>query len=438
MCCQPPPPDRSRGGPALTGTTGRIITIAGIVLLLAIVAVATWARSTPQGSSGAGATPAVAAGRPAATPTPESTAAPLPASLALESKPEGATVSVDGMERGKTPLLVENLGSGNHQVALSLADRQLYRTSIFLSPDETKQLSVELPPPPEPTATLPPIPKAPFCPLAVVVENFVDARPQSGLARADIVYEALVEGGISRFMAIYIDGQAEAIGPIRSARHYFVYLAAEYNASFVHIGWSPQAYDALQATGITDLDEIRGDPGFWRIDSRPAPHNAYTSTALLRSTLEKVRRVKPGSTAGFQFRTDPEPIPGQEASKISIQYAPDYRVDYEYSPEDRIYHRFMDGLPHKDADTEEQVAPRNVVIQFVNAWVIDSVGRLDMTQIGKGKALYFRDGAVTEGTWRKASYGDVTEWYDAGGKPVLMNPGKIWVQMVPPGTPVEY
>ena len=387
MCCQPPPPDRSSGGPALTGTMGRIVVVVTIILLLALVAAATWARSGAQAPAGAAAPPATAA---PASQTSEAKALAPPTGPTPGSRPAEATATV------------------------------------------------ALAPTPPPTPSSPPIPTGTFYPLAVMVENLADARPLSGLTRADIVYEALVEGGITRFMSVYINGESDTIGPVRSSRPYFVYLAAEFNASYVHIGWSPQALGALQATGITDLDEIRGDPGFWRVNTRPAPHNAYTSTALLRSTLDRVRRITPGSTAGFHFRTDPSPIQGPEAAKISIQYAPDYRVDYLYSPEDRLYRRSMDGLPHEDAETGEQVAARDLVIQYVNAWVIDSVGRLNMTQVGKGKALYFRDGVVAEGSWRKASLGDVTEWYDAKGRPVPMSPGKIWVEIVPPGTPVEY
>ncbi len=434
MCCQPPPPDRSRSGPTLTGTPARIAAVLFVALLLGIALLASCAKSAP-GSQG-NATPPIA--KAADIPTPEPKVAVPPAKLSLDSKPAGATVSVDGIERGKTPLLVENLGSGAHQVALSMTDRQLYRTSVFLSPAETRQLTIDLAPTPEPTATPLPVPTGPFYPVAVMVENMVDARPQSGLSKADIVYEALVEGGISRFMAIYVDGKADVIGPVRSARHYYVYLAAEYNAPYVHIGASPQGYAALDATKLINLDETYGDPGFWRDKSRWAPHNAYTSTDLIRSSLEKVAKVTPGSLAGFQFRSDPKPIQGPEAKGLSIQYAPDYRVEYRYSPEDKLYRRFMDGLPHKDADSGEQVAPRNLVVQYVSAWVIDDVGRLDMKQVGDGKALYFRDGVVTEGSWHKASYGNVTEWYDAEGNPVLMNPGKIWVQIVPPGTEVDY
>ncbi|MHB0868539.1 MAG: DUF3048 domain-containing protein [Chloroflexota bacterium] len=358
----------------MTGPTGLI---AAAIVLAILVAIGLFGPSACSGSQGS-SPPAPTAGKAAAanTPIPAASPTPQPARSSLESQPS------------PTPTPVRTPG--------------------------------------------------PAYPLAVMVENFVDSRPQSGLARADIVYEALVEGSITRFLAVYIDGQAEAIGPVRSARHYYVYLAAEYNASYVHVGASPEGYAALNATRVVNLDETHGDPGFWRVQARYAPHNAYTSTELLRSSLEKVRQVTPGSWAGIKFRTDSGPVEGQEARELTIAYATDYTVKYLYSPEDRLYRRSMDGLPHRDLETDEQVAPRNLVVQFVGAWVIDSDGRLDMAQLGEGKALFFRDGVVTEGGWHKPSYGSFTAWYDKDGKPLLFNPGKVWVQMVPPGARLEY
>jgi hypothetical protein len=289
-------------------------------------------------------------------------------------------------------------------------------------------------PTPSPTAT----PAGPAYPLAVMVENMIDARPQSGLARADVVYEALVEGGITRFMAVYKDGKADVIGPVRSARHYFVYLAAEFNAAYVHIGASPQGYNALAASRITNLDETYGDPGFWRSKDRYAPHNAYTSTDLLKDSLDKVRKLTPGSMAGFKLDDQPRTAQGTTSRGLTIYYPGSYEVSYAYSPEGKSYLRSMDGIPQKDAESGERVSPRNVVVQFIKSWEIDDVGRLDLEQLGEGKALFFRDGVVAEGSWRKQSLTAPTQWSDSGGKPVTMSPGKIWVQMLPPGTKLEY
>ncbi|MGE5620641.1 MAG: DUF3048 domain-containing protein [Sphingomonadaceae bacterium] len=376
MCINPPPTDRSRGGPRSTGPAGLIAAAVVLAVLLAIAAFGPSACLSRED----------VASSPTATEGGLGTPAPAPAA-------------------------------------------QSTRPSTGISPSATLT----------PRATYTPVPTpGPAHPLAVVVENFVDARPQSGLAAADIVYEALVEGGITRFLAIYIDGRAEAVGPIRSARHYFAYLAAEHDATFVHIGSSPQGYAALDATGVVNLDETYGDPGFWRAKTRYAPHNAYTSTDLLRPTLEKVRKPTPDPWAGFAFRTDSSPIEGPEARELTIGYATDYSAKYAYAPESKLYRRYMDGLPHRDQETDEQVAPRNLVVQFVGAWVIDGEGRLDMAQVGQGKALFFRDGVLTEGRWHKPSLGSVTRWYDSEGKPLLFNPGKIWVQIVPPGTRLDY
>lgn len=380
MCVPVPPECPDRRSRPIQVKARYALPATALVLIIAVVLLSRFSSSADSAA-------------PVATPSPTSAAravptAPTTARLALVSQPTGATVSVDGVERGKTP-----------------------------------------------TATPTPTPMGPVYPIAVMVENHVDARPQSGLSKADIVYEALVEGGISRFMAIYVDGKAEAIGPVRSARHYFVYIADEFNAAYVNIGWSPQAYNALQATGLANLDEIRGDPGFWRSRARYAPHNAYTSTELLRPNL---KQQKPGSLASFQFRDVVQPPQGQEAREITIVYAPDYFVKYFYDEASKLYLRSMDGVPHKDADTGDRVSPRNVVVQFVRSWVIDEVGRLDMAQVGEGKTLYFRDGVVTEGTWRKASYNDITHWYDSQGKPMEFPTGKTWVQVVPPGNKVAY
>lgn len=284
---------------------------------------------------------------------------------------------------------------------------------------------------PSPTA-------GPIYPIAIMVENSWDARPQSGLAEADILYEAPAEGGISRFMAVYVDGVPEEIGPVRSARHYFVYLAAEFNASYVHIGSSPQGYGALRATGLVNLDETYGDPGFWRVGWRYAPHNAFTSVDVVKAALDRVATVDPGGLAGFKFQSNVAPVEGEDAPEVFVNYPGGDRLKYVYSPEEKLYLRFMNGAPHRDAGTEEQIAPRNLVVQVVDTWVIDDEGRLDMEQLGKGRAVFFQDGVAVEGNWRKKSYGDVTEWLDAAGNPVQMLPGKIFVQIIPDWGELEW
>jgi hypothetical protein len=155
-------------------------------------------------------------------------------------------------------------------------------------------------------------------PLAVMVDNFPAARPQTGLAAADIVYEALAEGGITRFLAIYTGADPELVGPVRSARHYYVYWAAEYNAPVVHVMASDEGYAAFVNTGLPDLDEHRGDPGFQRSPDRPMPYNTYTSPAFDRQILSDYGALWPGSLGGLQRQRKSGPNRGLRASSLEI------------------------------------------------------------------------------------------------------------------------
>ncbi len=427
--CVPTPPEPPRGRiPPFQVKPLYAIPAVVLALIVAVFLLSQASNATNASKTTASPAPTTSKAVPTASPS---------ARLTLKSEPSGATVLVDGVEKGKTPLVLEELNPGSHKLRLTLLERQQWQGDLVLSPEESRSLEINLAPIATPTAapTATAVPRGPAYPVAVMVENHVDARPQSGLSKADIVYEAPVEFGIGRFMAIYIDGQAKAIGPVRSARHYFVYIADEFNAAYVNIGWSPQAYNALQATGLLNLDEIQGDPGFWRSNDRYAPHNAYTSTDLLRSNL---KQQKPGTLAGFQFKDGLQPPKGKDARTVTVVRSPYYYVEYFYDEASKLYSRSMDGSPHRDADTGDRVSPRNVVVQFVKTWVIDDVGRIDMAQVGEGKALYFRDGVATEGIWRKASLYDVTHWLDADGKPMEFPTGKTWVEVVPQESKVAY
>jgi hypothetical protein len=396
---------------------------------------------------------------------------PLPASLSLSSSPPGAEVSLDGRTVGQTPLALADLPPGRHDLGLTLAGYQSWQASLELEPggsvardvrlvaapvaataldseqpapsaagagaaggEPTSAEAAKTAPPagPEPMPTIPPPGGGqPPYPVAVMIENAPDARPQSGLASADVVYEALAEGGISRFMAVYLAGSAPVVGPVRSARHYFVNLAAEFGASLVHIGASPLGYDALHGFGMRDLDETFGQPGFWRSRARWAPHNAYTSIPGAREALDGRAPGVAGSWAGFTFKDPARQYDGPPAPQISLEYRPwGYRVEYRYDAASGRYARFMEGAPHRDAESSAQLQAANVAVMWVSAWVIDGAGRLDMDQVGSARAVYFVDGVAVEGTWRKETPGEITRFLDRDGNPVRFNPGPIWVQLI--------
>lgn len=374
--------------------------------------------------------------------------------LAIGTSPPGATVVIDGRERGRTPLRVSDLPSGPRTVTLSLDGYQTWTDTVVVEDGQIRDLRRDLLPQPAPT---PPsaastqaerenvdaaagqamvdvsAPSAPIFPLAVMVENAPDARPQSGLQAADIVYEALAEGGISRFMAVYIEGSAPRVGPVRSTRHYFVNLAAELHAALVHVGSSPQGYEALRELGLPDLDETYGHPGFWRVRTRLAPHNAYTSVAGARQALEQRAPLAPGSWGPFLQRSEDTWPEGVAAMQIAIHYRPwAYTVEYRYDASSEQYARFMDGAPHLDADTGQQIQTPNLVILRVASWVIDTEGRLDMAQTGQGEAIFIQHGRAVTGRWSKAGAADPTELFDERGRPIRFAPGPVWVQIVPP------
>lgn len=408
---------------------------------------------------------------------------PLPATLALVSNPPGAVVQVDGRVVGQTPLELSDLAPGRHAIALMLDGYEPWDDAAELAPGGRLLSEVRLrplvlppllaaslasppatlippaappavPPPTEPAAgrpasappgpepipaILPPHPGPLLAPLAIMVENAPAARPQSGLVAADVVYEALAEGGISRFMAVYFGDEPTTVGPVRSARHYFVNLASELGAALVHIGASPLGYEVLRAAGLRNLDETYADPGFWRSRARPAPHNAYTSVRDARTALDARSRPQPGQWAGFSFKDPARAYTGPSAPLLSLDYEPwNYRVEYRYDPEAKRYARFMDGAPHRDAETGEQVSAAGVAVLRVSAWVIDREGRLDMDQVSQGPAAYFVDGVVVSGSWRKEAPGDPTRFLDEAGNPIRFNPGPIWVQLIPYEGKVDY
>jgi len=231
-----------------------------------------------------------------------------------------------------------------------------------------------------------------------MIDNISEARPHFGLADADVVYEAPAEAGIPRLMPIFLraGGQATSIGPVRSTRHYFVYLANEYRTPLVHIGASPQGFDALSATGLADVDEARGDGGFYRDPNRQAPHNAFVSTNSIREVLRQRGGPIKATTGPLRFGAY---LPGAEpatATTVKIPYpGPEgYSVEYDYDASQKIYKRIMDGQPHKDGSTGVQYTATSIVVEFVDVEPIphDDAGRVDVGLVGSGKGVLIAAG----------------------------------------------
>lgn len=269
-------------------------------------------------------------------------------------------------------------------------------------------------------------------PIAMMIENLVTVRPQSGLDKANLVYEVLVEGGITRFMAVFgLTIPIDYIGPVRSARPYFLDWVKEYNALYGHVGGSPKAMSLISAYDVFNLDQFYDSRYYWRDKEREAPHNVYTSTKLLLFALYDKKAVEEGNYQGYKFKDDVvlDKRPA-EAKSITIDYSSfSYKVEYQYDREKNVYLRSQGGKPFESKDAG-QIAAKNVVVQYVKTSV-EEEGRLAMETIGEGKSIVFQDGKAAIGTWKKEGRNRRTKFYNDQGEEIEFNAGQTWIQVVP-------
>lgn len=271
--------------------------------------------------------------------------------------------------------------------------------------------------------------------FTVMVENHTAARPQSGLSQADVVYEALVEGGFTRFMAVYDSLQeVKAIGPVRSARDYYLWWAKEYNNPlYAHVGGSPKALSLIASQGMIDCDEFYHGDIFERVSWRSAPHNTYVSVAdlgLCRPTMKDAGLFN--DIQSWKY-TNEEIDSENPVTNLQISYSQNtnYDVEWQYNEEEGLYYRFNAGQPHLDKNSNQQITAKNVIVMEVLNKVVDDIGRLEMNNIGSGPVLIYNQGKRQRGQWKKESYSDRTIFVDANGEELWLVPGNTWIQVVP-------
>jgi len=274
-------------------------------------------------------------------------------------------------------------------------------------------------------------------PIAVMIDNEVSARPQSGLMNADIIYEIPVEGNITRYMAIYLDKISEKIGPVRSARPYFLDKSMEFGAVYVHCGGSPQALKDIVDLKIDALNDLKGSPCFWRAKDRKMPHNLYASTELMREVTLKNKLETSTASAYFQFSDDFLDLDGKKVDNISIKYYSGYFVGYEYNESEKLYYRSVNGKQLKDKEKENPIKAVNIIIERLNAKVLDSAGRLAITNIGKDRGYLLTGGKLIEIEWQKDSRGAKTVYKDLQGNEIKLNKGNTWINVVPYTSKIE-
>jgi len=330
-------------------------------------------------------------------------------------------------------------------------------TPIVTTPAPTPTASPSAQPTPAATAEPPPAGYAPLngmpaeaevalrLPLAVMIDNNLRARPQSGFNRASIVYQSPNDGGTDRYMFVFQEQDAELVGPVRSTRLFFVDWAIEYRSALAHFGGDWKAVKLVaQLNGelIFDVDAMAGSSrAYWRDKKRRAPYNAYSTTARLWAEAE--RRGAPAQmVAGLPVRKFAADLPASQRptrGSITVPYRSG-TVSYAYESRSNSYLRSIAGKPHRDGLDGERVTARNVIVQYVSVYYDPNqrYNRAVMQTTGTGRAIVFRDGLAINGTWRKERAADLTRFYDEAGDEITLVRGRIFIQVVSARTKVTF
>jgi len=284
-------------------------------------------------------------------------------------------------------------------------------------------------------------------PIAIMIENHPDARPQFGLTKASIVYESIAEGGITRYMALYGPKDADRVGPIRSARTYFVEWMLEYKAIYAHAGGAANALDLLRQVraGEGDIDHA-GKPVMWRErrGNEASEHTLYGSTVFIRSYAQDVNWTQDADFVPWLFkekdtRSEEERKEGA-ITAVHIPFSGSYKVDYVYDASDNTWARSLAGKKDIDELTKEQIKPTNIVVLTIARNEVASAGKTvgELNLYTEGKAQVFQDGKVIEGTWKKEGQGKKTKVFDQDKKEIRLSPGQTFVTVVHPGMNVTF
>lgn len=279
-------------------------------------------------------------------------------------------------------------------------------------------------------------------PVAVMLNNLKPACPQAGIANAGVVYESPVEGGITRLMGIFEDyDNLEKIGSVRSCRDYYIFYAAGFNAIYTHYGQSAYAVPFLNLpevnniSGLSDVSGYAGESIFYRTTDRKAPHNAYTSFEGIQKGIEKngySQEYAEDYQPGYAFCAvdDDIELPGtQEATLIK----PGYSINnpwFEYNPEDKLYYRFQYGDKQIDQLTGEQIAYKNIILQYSSWRNYDNHGYLNIDVDEPNVGKYIVNGKAIDITWKKHTPWGATFYYDTNGNQITMDTGKTWVCII--------
>jgi hypothetical protein len=269
---------------------------------------------------------------------------------------------------------------------------------------------------------------------AIMIENSPDARPQSGIKDAQVVYEAIAEGGITRFVAIYQQNKPQLVGPVRSIRPYYLDWAAPYDAAIAHVGGSAEALQQVRSGAFRDIDQFFNGNSYWRVNDRAAPHNVYTSFEKL-DALQASKGYTSSAPKGI-LRAETKPAAQPNATHIDVGISgPMYNSSYDYDVATNGYKRSQNGAPHTDRE-KGQITPKVIIVMKAPMFIAQQQdtwrGVIDTT--AGGEAKIFQDGTVIEATWSKTAREEQLSFVDANAKPIALARGQTWVTIVPAST----
>ncbi|MGQ0520351.1 MAG: DUF3048 domain-containing protein [Actinomycetota bacterium] len=275
--------------------------------------------------------------------------------------------------------------------------------------------------------------------LVVKIDNAPKGRPQTGLNQADVVVVEKVEDGVTRLFSIFQTNDSDPVGPVRSARSTDVALVTPLNRPlFAYAGTNAAFQKLVDAAPLVDVGFNKASDTYSRMAGKPAPYNLFSNTSALYKKASADAKAPP---ALFTYRAAGQAAAGDAAAGVHLEYRGKNittKVDYAWDAAAGAWKRSQDGTPHVDS-AGTQIAPRNVVIQFVS---YKDTGQRDRSNtvvdeaelIGSGEAWILTEAKVVKGRWSKPDAGSVTAYTDAGGAAVGLTPGTTWVELPPPGT----
>ncbi|MCR5702818.1 MAG: DUF3048 domain-containing protein [Lachnospiraceae bacterium] len=279
----------------------------------------------------------------------------------------------------------------------------------------------------------------PHRPVACMINNLKEALPSSCTKHADIIYECMVEGGITRIMPIFSEySDLEKLGSVRSARHYYINIANEYDAIYVHYGQSKPAKKMLEKGAIDNINGMTYDAGFYRDNARVAPHNAYTTGERIVQGIADMGysdQYKETHEKVLSFNEEDTDLEStQDANTVHVNFSNYSQPYFIYNAETKLYDRYEYGAPQVDnmADENDNILQfKNIIVQQSAYECINPKNDLqELTQVGEGTGFYITNGKAIPIKWSKSSKKSKTKYTTEDGQELLLNPGKTWISII--------